>query len=155
MRLLFTHIWIVVGSAGALLVGWLAFLRWFRKKPKRIIMPMRLLEEMSRFAEELRFVEDSIDAVAHELSEPGRRRWRRTSRKMLKRLRSVNRLLARLNMLFEEEQVRLMVRQRRERTTPKETPVPPHEPHPQKNGITEQEIHNIDWDDFRRRLLDD
>jgi len=148
MRELIGHTGIVLGVGLVLLTGTVAFLRWFLKKPRKVALPMHLVEEMSRFAEELRRVEDNVDAVTKALDERGRRRWRRTSRKMLKRLRSVNRLLERLNMMFEEEQARIIVRQRRRRPLQQKSPAPAAKNREGDSRISEEEIRNIDWDDF-------
>lgn len=151
MRELIGHVGIALGVGLALLAGTVAFLRWFLKKPRKVALPTHLVEEMSRFAEELRRVEDNVDAVTKALNERGRRRWRRISRKMLKRLRSVNRLLERLNMMFEEEQARIIVRRRRRERLEQKAVAPTAKARDGDARITEEEIRNIDWDDFTRR----
>lgn len=151
MREMIGHVGIALGVGLVLLTGTMAFLRWFLKKPRKVALPTHLVEEMSRFAEELRCVEDNVDAVTKVLNDRGRRRWRRTSRKMLKRLRSVNRLLERLNMMFEEEHARTIVRQRRQQRLEQKAPAPTGKNVDRSAGISEEEIRNIDWDEFTRR----
>ena len=150
------QLWIVIGCMLVLVAGAIAFFRWFLRKPKKVPLPDHLVEEMTRFSEDLRRIEDNVDAVSDQLSVQGKHQWRRVSRKMLKRLRSVNKLMARLNALFDEEQARMIVRQRMEirarkhkkaeETAARKAKVK-HTPGP-GGGISEDEIKNIDWDEF-------
>ena len=148
--MLLHYAWIVTALGVFLLVAGIAFFRWFRRKPKRVSVPVELLEEMTRFAEEMRYLEENLDAVAQEFQVPGRRVWHRTSLRMVRLLRSVNDLLEHLNLMFEEEDVLRIVRRHRK---PKEDVV--MEGHARFDGmrkITEDEIRDIDWDEFDRRI---
>jgi len=145
------HSWAAWGLGIFVLLAGIAFLRWFRRKPKRARVPVELLEEMTRFAEEMRYLEENLDAVAQEFQVPGRRVWRRTSLRMVRLLRSVNDLLEHLNLMFEEEDVLRIVRRHRK---PEEGEMP--EEHVRFEGmrqITDDEIHDIDWDEFDKRIM--
>ena len=144
--------WIVLGGGVLVLVCAFAFWRWLRCKPKHVKVPIELLEEMTRFADELEELEESIKAVTHELTVFRKRVWHRTSRRILKRLRSVNDLLEHLNMLFEEKHG-LGVRRRRAREGEGETAERGRERAQDQNAISDEEIRNIDWEEFNRRAL--
>ncbi|MFH0962431.1 MAG: hypothetical protein V2A58_00300 [Planctomycetota bacterium] len=139
----------LVGGCVLVLAGVLTFWRWLRRKPKHIKVPGELLEEMTRFADELEELEESIKAVTHELTLFRKRVWHRTSRRIVRRLRSVNDLLEHLNMLFEEHG--LGVRRRREAGG--ETGSADGERPKDVHAISDEEIRNIDWDEFNRRAL--
>ena len=136
--------WIYLGGGVLVLAGAFAFWRWLRCKPRHVKVPIELLEEMTRFADELEELEESIKAVTHELTVFRKRVWRRTSRRILKRLRSVNDLLEHLNMLFEER-YGLGVRRARIREGEGKTAEDGRERAQDPDAISEEEIRNIDW----------
>ena len=131
----------------------LAFVKWFVHRPRKVEMPLEMIHQLNRFADEFQQVAGNLQSLSSHFEMHSLNDMKTKNLAILRSLRQVNNLLHKLNKYLEQL----------EEATPTE-PVGnavsdfSNRDEADKFGamgrISQSEIQAVDWDELLRRLGD-